>query len=218
MENGNFMAPNTRGSWGLCWLVVAACALSACSHQSLKEPVPSFTSVFPSGSRDVGKYQVDDYTKAPLQWVVQAWVNTDASTLYDKAINLEGIIEHVTWNNDGAPSLGAQHLPGDVRTIPFAWMNAKERLLITEPVNVYFYTLLKEESSAPTPMDHYLGVVTTESIGKGSVITWRVYFDTQGWSPMAGIMSAQLKRLLEKGIQSWIDAYGGALIPVEVKD
>ena len=97
-------------------------------------------------------------------------------------------------------------------------MNAKERLLITEPESVHFYTLLKEESSVPTPMDHYLGVVTTESIGKGSVITWRVYFDTKGWSPMASIMSAQLKRLLEKGIQSWIDEYGGALIPIEVKD
>ena len=35
---------------------------------------------------------------------------------------------------------------------------------------------------------------------------------------MASIMSAQLKRLLEKGIQSWIDEYGGALIPIEVKD
>jgi hypothetical protein len=218
MGNGNFMALNTRGSWELCWLVVAVFALSACSHQSLKEPVPSFTSVFPYESRDVGKYPVDDYTHAPLQWVVQAWVKTDAAILYAKSINLEGIIEHVTWNNDGAPSPGTQHLPGDVRTIPFAWMNAKERLLITEPVNVHFYTLLKEESSVPTPMDHYLGVVTTESIGKGSVITWRVYFDTTGWSPMASIMSSQLKGLLEKGIRSWIDEYGGALIPVDVKD
>jgi hypothetical protein len=133
-------------------------------------------------------------------------------------MNLEGIAENVTWNEEGAPSLGAQHMPGDVRTVPFAWMNAKERLLITEPVSVHFYTLLKEESSAPTPMDHYLGVVTTESIGKGSLITWRVYFDTKGRSPMSSIMSSKIKNLLEKGIQSWIDKYGGALIPVEVKD
>ena len=212
------MALNKRGSWGLCWLVVAVSALSACSHQSLKEPVPSFTSVFPYESREVGNYSVDNHTKAPLQWVVQAWVKTDAATLYAKSINLEGIVENVTWNKDGAPSVGVQHFSGDVRTIPFAWMNAKERLLITEPVSVHFYTLLKEESSAPTPMDHYLGVVTTESIGKGSVITWRVYFDTQGWSPMASIMSSQIKKLMEKGIQSWIDEYGGALIPVEVKE
>ena len=177
--NGNFMALNKRGSWGLCRLVVAAVALSACSHQSLQEPVPSFTSLFPYESRAVGNYSVDDHTKAPLQWVVQAWVKTDAATLYAKSINLEGILKNVTWNTEGAPSVGAQHLSGDVRTIPFAWMNAKERLLVTEPVSIHFYTLLKEESSAPTPMDHYLGVVTTESIGKGSVITWRVYFDTQ---------------------------------------
>jgi len=50
------------------------------------------------------------------------------------------------------------------------------------------------------------------------LITWRVYFDTKGWSPMASITSSQLKRLLEKGIQSWIDEYGGVLIPVEVKN
>ena len=212
------MALNKRGSWRLRWLVVAVFALSACSHQSLKEPVPSFTSVFPYESRKVGTYSVDDHTKAPLQWVVQAWVKTDAATLYTKSMNLEGILKNITWNNEGASSVGAQHLSGDVRTIPFAWMNAKEKLLITEPVSVHFYTLLKEESSVPTPMDHYLGVVTTESIGKGSVITWRVYFDTTGWSSMASIMSSQLKSLLEKGIQSWIDEYGGALIPVEVKD
>lgn len=212
------MALNKRGSWGLYWLVVAAVVLSSCSHQSLQEQVPSFTSSFPYESREVGNNSVNNHTKAPLQWVVQAWVKTDAATLYAKSINLEGIIENVTWNKDGVPSVGTQHLSGDVRTIPFAWMNAKERLLITEPVSVHFYTLLKEESSAPTPMDHYLGVVTTESIGKGSVITWRVYFDTTGWSPMASIMSSQLKKLLEKGIQSWIDEYGGALIPVEVKD
>jgi hypothetical protein len=212
------MALNKLGSRGLRWLVVALSALSACSHQSLKEPVPAFTSVFPYESREVGNYSVDDHTKAPLQWVVQAWVTTDAGTLYAKAINLEGIVENVTWNKEGAPSVGPQHMSGDVRTIPFAWMNAKERLLVTEPVSVHFYTLLKEESSAPTPMDHYLGVVTTESIGKGSVITWRVYFDTKGWSPMASIMSTQLKRLLEKGIQSWIDEYGGVLIPIEVKE
>jgi hypothetical protein len=96
-------------------------------------------------------------------------------------------------------------------------VDLKERVLLTAPVSVHFYTLLKEESSAPTPMDHYLGVVTTESIGTGSVITWRVYFDTTGWSPMAGITSSQIKRRLEKGFQSWIDEYGGALIPVEVK-
>ena len=35
---------------------------------------------------------------------------------------------------------------------------------------------------------------------------------------MASIMSSKLKSLLEKGIQTWIDEYGGALIPVEVKD
>jgi hypothetical protein len=218
MGNGNFMALYKLGSWGLCWLVVAFSALSACSHQSLKEPVPSFISGFPYESREVGNYSVDDHTKAPLQWVVQAWVKTDAATLYAKAINLEGIVEHVTWNTAGASSVGVQHISGDVRTIPFAWMNAKERLLVTEPVSVHFYTLLKEESSAPNPMDHYLGVVTTESIGNGSAITWRVYFDTKGWSPMASIMSAQLKRLLEKGIQSWIDEYGGVLIPIEVKE
>jgi hypothetical protein len=34
---------------------------------------------------------------------------------------------------------------------------------------------------------------------------------------MASIMSSQIKRGLEKGFQSWIDQYGGALIPVEVK-
>jgi hypothetical protein len=109
-------------------------------------------------------------------------------------------------------------MPGDVRAIPVAWMNLKERLLLTEPVSVHFYTILQDESSAPTPMDHYLGVVTTESIGKGSVITWRVYFDTTVWSPMASIMSSQIKRGLEKGFQSWIDEYGGTLIPAEVKE
>jgi hypothetical protein len=218
MSNRSFVTLSKFSVWGPCWLVAAGFALSACSHQSLKEPVPSFTSGFPYESREVGKYSVDNHTKAPLQWVVQAWVNTDAATLYTKSMNLEGIAENVTWNKEGALSLDAQHVPGDVRTIPFAWMNAKEKLLITVPVSVHFYTLLKEESSAPTPMDHYLGVVTTESIGKGSVITWRVYFDTKGRSPMASIMSSQLKSLLEKGIQSWIDKYGGALIPVEVKD
>jgi hypothetical protein len=218
MGKGNVMALNKRGSWRLCLLVVAVLAVSACSHQPLQEPVPSFTSLFPYESREVGNYSVDNHTKAPLQWVVQAWVKTDAATLYAKSINLEGMFEHVTWNKDGAPSRGAQHLPGDVRTIPIAWMNAKERLLVTEPVRVHFYTLLKEESSAPTPLDHYLGVVTTESIEKGSVITWRVYYDTTGWNPMAGIMSSQIKRLLEKGIRSWIDEYGGAFIPVEVKE
>lgn len=212
------MALNKRGSWRLCWLVVAAFALSSCSYRSLTEPVPLFTSVFPYQNREVGQYSVDKHTKAPLQWVVQAWVNTDAATLYAKSINLEGIAENVSWNKENAPSLGAQHMPGDVRTIPFAWMQAKEKLLITEPVSVHFYTLLKEESSAPTPMDHYLGVVTTESIRKGSVITWRVYFDTKGWSPMANIMSLQVKSLLEKGIQSWIDEYGGVLIPIDVKE
>jgi len=109
-------------------------------------------------------------------------------------------------------------MPGDVRAVPVAWMHVEEKLLITEPVSVHIYTILKEESSAPTPMDNYLGVVTTESIGQGSLITWRVYYDTKGWSPMASIMSSQIKRLMEKGIQSWIDEYGGALIPVEVKD
>jgi hypothetical protein len=212
------MALNKFSVWGTCWLVAAALAISGCSNKSIQEHVPSFTSVFPYESREVGKYSVDNHTKASLQWVVQAWVNTDAATLYAKSLNLEGIAENVTWNKEGVPSVGAQHIPGDVRTIPFAWMIAKEKLLVTEPVSVHFYTLLKEESSAPTPMDHYLGVVTTESIGKGSLITWRVYFDTKGWSPMASIMSSQLKRLLEKGIQSWIDEYGGALIPVEVKD
>jgi hypothetical protein len=217
MGKGNFMGLNKRGSWGVCWLVAAAFALSSCSHHSLQEPVPSFTSVFPYESREVGNYSVDNYTKAPLQWVVQAWVNTDAATLYAKSVNLEGIAEHVTWKKESGPSLGAQRMPGDIRTIPVVWMNLKERLLLTEPVSVHFYTILHEESSAPTPMDHYLGVVTTESIGKGSVITWRVYFDTTGWSPMASIMSSQIKRGLEKGFQSWIDKYGGALIPVEVK-
>jgi hypothetical protein len=214
---GVFMALNKLSSWGLCWLVTAGFAISGCSSKSIQENVPLFTSAFPYENREVGKYSVDSYTKAPLQWVVQAWVHTDAATLYAKSMNLDGILENITWNKEGAPSLGAQHMPGDVRTIPFAWMNAKERLLITEPVSVHFYTLLKEESSAPTPMDHYLGVVTTESIGKGSVITWRVYFDTNGWSPMANIMSSKIKSLMEKGIQSWIDEYGGALIPVEVK-
>ena len=99
------MALNKRGSWGLCWLVVAAFVLSACSHQSLQEPVPSFTSVFPYESREVGNYSVDDHTKAPLQWVVRAWVKTDAATLYAKSINLEGILENVTWNKEGAPSI-----------------------------------------------------------------------------------------------------------------
>jgi len=212
------MALKIFNSWGPCWLVAATFAMSGCSHKSIQEHVPSFTSVFPYESREVGKYSVDDHTKAPLQWVVQAWVKTDAATLYAKSISLEGIVGNVTWNKEGVSSVGAQHIPGDVRTIPFAWMNAKEILLITEPVSVHFYTLLKEESSAPTPMDHYLGVVTTESNGKGSLITWRVYFDTKGWSPMASITSSQLKRLLEKGIQSWIDEYGGVLIPVEVKN
>ena len=211
------MALNKRGKWRLCWLVVAAFALSACSHQSLKEPVPSFTSVFPYENREVGNYSVDNHTKAPLRFVVQAWVNTDAATLYAKSIGLEGIADHVTWKKESPPTVGAQYMPGDVRTIPVAWMDLKERLLLTEPVSVHFYTILHEESSAPTPMEHYLGVVTTESIGKGSVITWRVYFDTTGWSPMASIMSSQIKSGLEKGFQSWIDQYGGALIPVEVK-
>jgi len=212
------MALNKLSSCGLCWFVAAVFTISGCSNKSLQEHVPSFTSVFPYESRDVGKYSVDNHTQAPLQWVVQAWVNTDAATLYAKSMNLDGIAENVTWNKEGAPALDAQHMPGDVRTIPFAWMNAKERLLITEPVSVHFYTLLKEESSAPAPMDHYLGVVTTESIGKGSLITWRVYYDTKGWSPMASIMSSQIKRLMEKGIRSWIDEYGEPLIPVEVKD
>ena len=35
---------------------------------------------------------------------------------------------------------------------------------------------------------------------------------------MANVMSSQIKSLMEKGIQSWIDEYGGALIPVEVKN
>lgn len=209
---------NKRTSWMLCWLVAAGFAIPGCSHQSIQENVPSFTSAFPHENREVGQYSVDKHTKAPLQWVVQAWVNTDAATLYTKSINLDGIFENITWNTEGASSPSAQHMPGDVRTIPLAWMNAKERLLITEPVSIHFYTLLTEESSAPTPMDHYLGVVTTESIGKGSVITWRVYFEPKGWSPMASIMSSKIKSLLEKGIQSWIHEYGGALIPVQVKD
>src|SRR5678809_1293351 len=107
MGNTNFMVLNKRGTWRLCWLFVAVCALSACSHQSLQEPVPSFSSVFPYESRDVGNYSVDDHTKAPLQWVVQAWVKTETTTLYAKSINLEGIVQHVTWNNEGAPSVGA---------------------------------------------------------------------------------------------------------------
>jgi hypothetical protein len=87
------MALNKRGSWGLCWLVVAVFVFSGCSHQSLQEQVPSFTSVFPYESREVGNYSVDNHTKAPLQWVVRAWVKTDAATLYAKSINLEGIVE-----------------------------------------------------------------------------------------------------------------------------
>jgi hypothetical protein len=212
------MALNKFSSWGACWLVAAAFAISGCSHTALQVSVPSFTSVFPYESREVGKYAVDTHTTAPLQWVVQAWVNTDAATLYAKSMNLEGIAEHVTWKPEGAASVGAQHGPGDVRTIPVAWMYVKEKVLITEPISIHFYTLLNEESSAPTPMDHYLGVVTTESIGIGSVLTWRVYYDTKGWSPMASIISSQLKSRLEKGIQSWIDEYGGALISVDVKD
>jgi len=218
MWKGNFMAFNKLDSWGLCCLVAAALAISSCSNKSLQEDVPSFTSVFPYESREVGKYPVDNHTKALLRFVVRAWVNTDAATLYGKAISLEGIADHVTWKREGSPTVDAQHIPGDVRTIPVAWMNLKERLLLTEPVSVHFYTILQDESSAPTPMDHYLGVVTTESIGKGSVITWRVYFDTTGWSPMASIMSSQIKSGLEKGFQSWIDEYGGMLIPVEVKN
>ncbi|HEU0068992.1 MAG TPA: hypothetical protein VFQ26_06975, partial [Nitrospiraceae bacterium] len=142
MGNGNFMGLNKRGSWGVYWLVAAAFALSSCSHQSVQEQFPSFTSVFPYESREVGNYSVDDHTKAPLQWVVQAWVKTDAATLYAKSINLEGIVENVTWNKEGARSVGVQYISGDVRTIPFAWMNAKERLLVTEAVSVHFYTLL----------------------------------------------------------------------------
>ena len=160
------MALNKLSVWILCWHVAAGFAFPGCSHKSIQEHVPLFTSAFPYENREVGQYSVDNHTKAPLQWVVQAWVNTDAATLYTKSINLNGIIENITWNTDGAPSLGAQHMPGDVRTIPFAWMNAKKRLLITEPVSVHFYTLLKEESSAPTPMDHYLGVVTTNQSEK----------------------------------------------------
>jgi len=209
---------NKFSLWGPCCLLAAALAISGCSNKTLQEHTPSFTSVFPYENREVGKYSVDNYTKAPLQWAVQAWINTDAATLYAKSINLEGIAEHVTWEKESAPSAGAQRMPGDVRTIPVAWMNLKERLLLTEPVSIHFYTILHEESSAPTPMDHYLGVVTTESIGKGSVITWRVYFDTTGRSPMASIMSSQIKRGLEKGFQSWIDEYGGTLVPVEVKE
>jgi len=197
---------------GVSWLVAATFAVSGCSHKSLQEPLPLFISVFPYENREVGKYAVDTHTTAPLQWVVQAWVNTDATTLYAKSMNLEGIIEHVSWKQEGAASVGAQHGPGDVRTIPIARMYVKEKVLITEPASIHFYTLLNEESSAPTPMEHYLGVVTTEPIGTGSVITWRVYYDTKGWSPMASIISRQLKSRLEKGIQSWIDEYGGALI------
>ena len=102
------MALNKFSLWGPCWLVAAAFVVSGCSNKSLQEHVPSFTSVFPYESRDVGKYSVDNHTKAPLQWVVQAWVNTDAATLYAKSMNLDGIAENVTWNKEGVSSVSAQ--------------------------------------------------------------------------------------------------------------
>jgi len=202
----------------LCLVSALTLVISGCSKTIVQKQPPSFTSIFPYENRNVGKYSVDNYTTAPLQWAVQAWINTDAATLYAKSLSLEGIAENVTWENESADHAGDQHMAGSVRAIPVAWMSLKEKLLLTDSPNVHFYTILSEESSAPTPMDHYLGVVTTEPIDEGSVITWRVYFDAKGLrSPMAGIMSSQIKSGLEKGFRTWIEEYGGTLIPVEVK-
>ncbi|MGL1937115.1 MAG: SRPBCC family protein [Fibrobacterales bacterium] len=170
-------------------------------------------------SDTVGKYNVNNYTNAPLQIVkmVHLKVSTDqAFDLVAKGIPkwFDGIPE-IIWNHTQSSS--GTFGPGSSRMCEFNGDTLIENILVWEDNKIYAYSVDMEKSTASLPMSDHIGFFIVEDDGVGgSVVTWRQYFNRNihVMSPMlVWMMDSQL---MEPALEKLVQLTNGEMIEPNV--
>lgn len=177
---------------------------------------PRYTSHYRHADRQIGHFDVDQSTSAPLQIVLMARLNVPTDQAFDlvsrQLTSWVAQIPHVEWDHKNSTTAG-ECGKGSVRVCAFGKGKIVENIAYWKEGAIYAYKADGERSTASFPIKNHLGVFIVESDGQGgSLITWRQYFNRK-FSLMAPMVSWGMRtKVMEPGLRKLIAQHGGELI------
>lgn len=195
--------------------LLATTTTTACASLPLEGSAPRYTSKHRHGDRVLDGFRIDEVTTAPLQIVVMGRFDVPPADMFDltsrRLPEWFTAIPSIAWDNSNAsrPGLPSQ---GSLRSCELDGDRLVERMAMWREGAAYAYAADMAQSTVPFPVEHHLGLFVVESDGgKGSLVTWRQYYDRKA-RPTALFVNTMMRGMMVDGFERLAAKYGGELV------
>ncbi|MGL1904002.1 MAG: hypothetical protein OCC49_17825 [Fibrobacterales bacterium] len=197
---------------GLTLLAVVGCSGSMNMRQS---DSTRYNTMYDHGDRTIGKYNVNNYTNAPLQIVKMVHLKVPTAKAFDLVAKdipqwFDGISDLV-WDHSKSPS--GEFGAGSTRMCKIDEDTVYENIRVWEDGKIYAYQIDMERSTSGFPMSEHVGFFIVEDDGMGgSIVTWRQYFN-RNVHVMSPVLAWMLdNKFMTPALEKLSSLYGGQLI------
>lgn len=193
--------------------ILTAVLFSSCSSTNHIIESPKSESIYKSSSRNIGDFNVDSVTKAPLRVQRQAIINLPPDKLFKKTfIDLPewfSIVDSMSYDHSKSENGVGKPGAGSTRKCLSGNKHLAEKIHAYKHNKYYAFSVNKETSTYKLPIKNHLGAFLIEDKGNGkSLMTWRAYLDANP-AILSPVLPIKLGGLVDKGLDKLIALYGG---------
>jgi len=195
-------------------VVIASAVLLFQGCTSLNN-VDEFATQYDVNSRTFGDISVDEATKAPLQAIARAHFKASPDVVFSRMGDHKSMgewlpmLDHEIQVDNSRSITPGENNVGTTRVCIFGGDTLTEDVIHWVPGKGYSYSVRDSEEA---PAKNHLGVITIEKDGLGgSLVTWRQYFDPNGFKGEY-IMPTMMSLVLNGALDNLSEEFGGEVL------
>ena len=188
------------------WLTIFGVVLLAgCNGLPPVNSEPKYTTDYNANDTAFRGVPISKYSSAERRHMFIYHFDVAPAVIFDDVVRLKG--EKVRWDDNGTGIQGPGK--GTIRWVSLLGGEVREELMEYDPPYMHFYQIDPEKSTFKFHLKNHIAAVTVESDGgKGSIVTWRIYYDYTS-SPLSRLKKPIFNVGIPKILDGLIDIHGG---------